>query len=1089
MAYKTDNTYDLFKRNTEYRNFGGILCCTCRMCVEKGSLPTVTFKNFRPRETLHPELPPNGVPNIISQVNPFYSAYIEFIQDLIPNGEFTYVLDFDNFAFENWDSPDTQSVLKYARNLTYYPFRECSGSPTSFKPNSRYYPQGWLSPEYGSLGTYDIPYSPPFEPDMAPYDCLINSGWPMGWGAWYGYDFLLGINLYQYSNSVVFNRCNTVYYYDESSTVPGLTNAMPFYYVHSEGVPVGPYSACTEEQLANNGSITVASPLPLNPIDNGNITCLINYMNSHEFSFGVKVDSDCENNVNAIMPPMPLIDYSGYSFQNVYPNSVELNRATYFTPTTEYPPGIIIKPINGFSVSGGGYVLTNMVIDLTQQFSNYNYDYIGILFKMNPTVYTPVGVYSCDDIEWGYRDSDPFPIQLDPPYYPAICGAKYVTAIINNFNTWHPTLEILNEYYFHLSQISRLSLKYTNGNVTSQGIYASFASISYIPFIVDYYYYNQYWSYFWYATQNTSIVNVPKSGITTTQTDSEGNTKVIIRDMLFTGPNYLSASCRQYDPILNYTAANYSKYLSIGFMCDVEINYRSTPICTINQVPDRIQRVEEFKVKMENYRPYQQPNLSARDGVVFLQEENPRDLTIYNSVNTPYDSPSTSFNAFNHVVYAPPDSNIDAEFIINKKGLLKQSVQSDEFVYKTFLTQVTPCSFKPKWDSENIGSIYGRYFAHNFEDERYRDSLFVSGDESMWETGNEITIPFLYSNDDLPVSWQPRYSSGSILRKYYCIFVKKISDNSFQSSGAIQIRLANSYDDAINEIHLPISNYSINNIINSRIKLEVKYKYFGEDITQFAAPYYSNFNISNYTINNPNLDNLEVAYTVSYNPPMTSSLNVANMTLYPMSMSDMLSGFMFYNKDVKIWNNYPKLSCNFNVNSIASGANPNTSILPNGISHFEFISLHPLKFIIRNALFTFDVGISYFNYVFNYTSLNKNTAAPWENKVFVDQIASGYFGFVCDITFEENIDEYHEHSLPQEFNAILTMDQYIQTSGVYNSKSPLKTINPEKCKHIGKVIDRKDCNCPKKWIRQCDLHETTDWKKCMGCPNFEPDED
>ena len=52
----------------------------------------------------------------------------------------------------------------------------------------------------------------------------------------------------------------------------------------------------------------------------------------------------------------------------------------------------------------------------------------------------------------------------------------------------------------------------------------------------------------------------------------------------------------------------------------------------------------------------------------------------------------------------------------------------------------------------------------------------------------------------------------------------------------------------------------------------------------------------------------------------------------------------------------------------------------------------------------------------------------------------------------------------------------------------MQMINPEQCEHIGKVIDRKNCNCPKQWVRLCDVHGKTDWKKCMQCKDFKVSE-
>ena len=110
------------------------------------------------------------------------------------------------------------------------------------------------------------------------------------------------------------------------------------------------------------------------------------------------------------------------------------------------------------------------------------------------------------------------------------------------------------------------------------------------------------------------------------------------------------------------------------------------------------------------------------------------------------------------------------------------------------------------------------------------------------------------------------------------------------------------------------------------------------------------------------------------------------------------------------------------------------------------------------------------------------------NLTLINANGQCFWGFQCDIIMEEVVDEFIEEALPVEFNQILENVEYIQTSNLINSRTPMQMINPEQCDHIGKVIDRKDCNCPKKWVRLCDVHGKTDWKKCMQCKDFKVSE-
>ena len=130
---------------------------------------------------------------------------------------------------------------------------------------------------------------------------------------------------------------------------------------------------------------------------------------------------------------------------------------------------------------------------------------------------------------------------------------------------------------------------------------------------------------------------------------------------------------------------------------------------------------------------------------------------------------------------------------------------------------------------------------------------------------------------------------------------------------------------------------------------------------------------------------------------------------------------------------------------------------------------------------------SYYNYYYPVPITNINVTFPWSS---IESHLTGalFFGFQCDVIIEEVVNEFIEEALPVEFNEILEGVQYIQTSNLMNSRKPIEMINPENCEHIGKVIDRKDCNCPKKWVRLCDVHGKTDWKKCMQCKDFKVSE-
>jgi hypothetical protein len=44
------------------------------------------------------------------------------------------------------------------------------------------------------------------------------------------------------------------------------------------------------------------------------------------------------------------------------------------------------------------------------------------------------------------------------------------------------------------------------------------------------------------------------------------------------------------------------------------------------------------------------------------------------------------------------------------------------------------------------------------------------------------------------------------------------------------------------------------------------------------------------------------------------------------------------------------------------------------------------------------------------------------------------------------------------------------------------------CVHLGPVLDRLGCPCPRKWRRSCEVYQTCTLEICQHCPDYEPDE-
>lgn len=66
----------------------------------------------------------------------------------------------------------------------------------------------------------------------------------------------------------------------------------------------------------------------------------------------------------------------------------------------------------------------------------------------------------------------------------------------------------------------------------------------------------------------------------------------------------------------------------------------------------------------------------------------------------------------------------------------------------------------------------------------------------------------------------------------------------------------------------------------------------------------------------------------------------------------------------------------------------------------------------------------------------------------------------------------------------------IKNSGIKS----VKVIRRDNCLYLGKVLDRGSCNCPSKWVRQCEKHgqcrtgpSPDAVRSCTVCPDYEVD--
>lgn len=1152
MFKEKDHSSSLFKRNTQYQSFNGVVCCTCSYCVKNTQNPTITFKNFRPIPNDPPEYFPKSVPPL------FTPSYTEYTPVLIPSGQFTYELDFDfyfrqqtnvdwlvSFGSESSESPDSKQRNKYASNLIYWPFKKCTGVPTGvagFYPNlgilnplDPIVPFGsWnLEPSFQPNPTpWDWDYSNPL-PNFAPYGAeSVLTYWisPNDWSTAYEYilengstirssSFYYEANIrwsypygqqgftyrnpwagnYRYENGefikndrnarwvythfnpsiwdnylnqrptfqFVFDQCgsfNNISYYNYPS--------FNFYdYIWWAILQNGNQNirVCTENEITSRlgPNSLIEKPQPVyQGINIGNYQGLLDYIDNHDFFYvaggGVNKNNSCENGVVKFLNPFPLIDYSSYQFQNVFNGYSEdiLFRWSQFNPneTSGMPSNTfyVYQDANQNDVIKGGFVLNKLDIDLsTQKINNIwftmiaEYDYYFTLFDCPDPVF-----YTESDYPGSCIHLDPNAPWNSPPDCCFVTLAwnqkiegEYYSQIIGKY-TYYPVKHfVLNEYTDGIVSDSYINALFGS---SSSGYYGYYNALQIYPPP-----YSQFeWPYpdnwpfpiknWW---QNLTF-SYKDSKETFVSTDSSGNTKMIINSANFVGPPYLGTVFKNLNPdkISNGTLSTiYNAYLSSGFQCDIEINYQSEPICKKIDIPDKLKYVKNMNVKIENYREYSPGNFNIYDGSTYIVNDNPLDMGLFLPVTDLFEN-QFYYGSFGQLVYtyvfAPPDTNADVVFTIDRNGF-KPNYQQTSSTAKYFTANVYPSNWGKK------GSYNSRIYDSTYTGD-YKDSILVNGSSEIWQTGNEIKI----SGNIIKSLWNYRNST------LYCIFIKEIKDEK-QNAGQTLIRIASSLQNANDGIYVPI-NYSTTPS-NGDMRLKVKYFTNINDVSKINVPKYNNFNPNDYNYSNIVLDNYGFDYT--YQLFNTGLLNgQMNLTLSSTSSYDFPMVFEFPTQ---------------------LGSQSIKADLTN--YKIELISMNPIKYRYRDVLFSspFVCVQYYFSFYTPYAA--DGESYPYYQKL-IQNTSSSYFGFLADVVFEEVIESNEVYSLPSEFNGITSMDGFIQASSSYQSKIESSYRNPEKCTHIGKVIDRKDCNCPKKWIRQCEIHETTDWKKCMNCPNYQPED-
>lgn len=1143
MAYRPTNDVkeNVIHRNTIFDSQGMVSCCTCGHCINKTEDATLTLTNFKKADPLFNE---QSIGSTIVEFSDYMIPTGSFDYVLAPYSTTNLFIDNANVSNEKFaDSLVYYPFLKcngvttsepnniysginwpYPENIdgvlekTQKPYGASFAVPqTEYDPdkynvstnglqqnpfNTGYWNVNFVTSltgigfdsQFGSFAYSNAPYiqytntsiTSTFYNANYCYFCTNNPNDYYKWGLTGNYDYLLKSffieqkNYFGFSQKYNFNlesiltngitqnfanfvSLNNYSYFQFNYFVLNQIDFSNFkdkdYYSINElnkklddfnWISPGIDYPCNQNQLQNiaqsNGNFysydtnNILTPKVYpTTLDLGNYQTYFNYLDSHDFChLGFNENATCQNNIIKIMSPVYFQSFDDHVFSNQHSDYTKANSVFGITDkfivpdfqswsdcisTTTSPPIVTplaaktvqFKEMNSTnSILKNGYVLDKFELNKNGTFNAtmsivYKNDFFAI--GLNSTWYLQKsqifdGVNSCSYF-WNRWTNDVNPVNVSPPFIhanftqPLLWNGTFISATATTYIDYSNQVET----YF-----------YTNGSFNS---YSAGMPVTYYEDVCRGYIQTPYSlalpvSYVAQKTDRTKIESI---------TDSTGRTTTTIKNVLWVGKTLLTETYTHNDGVNRPKTAggqvplNYDAILKGGFESDIIVSYQSTPICSINNIADRMNRVTKFKMNFENYQKIPQLNFTSYDYVKNIIDSTPDAPQNYiYSFN--YDS-----NELSNICFAPPNVNQNDYFYIKRVNLL-----NSDWNFEKDIQEVAPYQ-------KTVSYYPGRAY-HNFGvPDRFKGCVLVNGDESVWQTGNEVKL-------------------GTSPTVYYSIFMEEIKDHK-QTAGQSLVRLALTPQDAIDGIYIPYIGLQ-----QMTVKFMYNRKNYSDVFVSYSAPGYKDFDLNSISTSNKNADDRNINYTVSgtfLNSPFTS----------PMYMTF---------KSNKTNNNYPAKE--YPEISFVDGTKPLPGIGFYGYDKLEVISLSPLKIKYINMKFSSSALLGFDKKTYNFQFY------PPNGETVQNISANCYYGFMCDLVMEEVVDEFIQEALPVEFNQILENVEYIQTSNLMNARKPLQMINPEKCEHIGKVIDRKDCNCPKKWIRECELHGKTDWKKCMTCKDF-----
>ena len=844
----------------------------------------------------------------------------------------------------------------------------------------------------------------------------------------------------------------------------------------------GGTSPCNGTQLQNIAATTnynvtnytTAKPYP-STVNIGNYQTYLSYVNTHEFShLGFKSDAGCANNIVKLITPVYFKSFDNYSFSYTYPNYTKTNSVFGITdkfiipdfqtwqdclsnvnPATKTLPAktVQLKEMNSTdNIYKGGYVLDKFQINKDGSFN-------GTISITARNDFFATGLESVWNLKKslvydGGQNCTYFSNKWDNNVDPAYDGFAS-----NKHRIFNQTLIQENEFikatpttYIDYSNQVGTGF-YTNGSFND---YSSGLPVTYYEDVCRGYI--QQPSYLAlpvsYVAQKTDRTKI------TSTTDASGKTTTTIRNVLWVGKTLLTntythnSGSNRPNLASGKVPLTYNAILKGGFESDIIVSFQSKPICSIFNIADELKRVTQFKVNFENYQKPPQQNFVVNDYTQEIVNATP-DIPasfINNNFSTTY------YKSFDNIAFGIPNTNPNEYFYIRKqiqKPTFSYSYSAHEDWSLVKNIQEIPPTFA--YYAASAGRVYPDFGVPD----RFKSCLLINGGEDVWATGNEITI---FDN----------------VNTFYSIYMEEIKDEK-QTAGQSLIRIATTLQNANDGIYIP--NAGSTSTYNS--SLTVKFLSTHKDLSKLDAPRYDGFDPNSLSTANQNANDRGITYSVTgaFTTPVTQQINIRMNPAIQVP-----SGGHYF-----LPSTYPLINFGLLMNYQAYG---NTSTNPSYVDptaplstyidnqfvfydRLEVISLSPLILKYVNMKFFYNDAVDFKQYNLQYTP---------PNLTLINANGYCFWGFQCDIIMEEVVDEFIEEALPVEFNQILENVEYIQTSNLMNSRMPMQMIDPEKCDHIGKVIDRKDCNCPKKWVRLCDVHGKTDWKKCMQCKDFKVSE-